>query len=153
MVIPRGQQSAIFTRMTIDSASPRVTWTSLGVELLIGIVVVSIAWAAGIRPVVAAEITSAQIVPAQLSMGRNLRAPPQAARKKVTAPAKPEAGLTPQEQKRLAEALNQLTPESRKRLAKVVKHLTPEQRRQLLAVVKRQLAKKGTASQLTYHPR
>lgn len=82
-----------------------------------------------------------------------MRAPTQAARKKVTAPAKPEAGLTPQEQKRLAEALNQLTPESRKRLAKVVKHLTPEQRRQLLAVVKRQLAKKGTASQLTYHPR
>ena len=81
-----------------------------------------------------------------------MRAPTQAARKKVTAPAKPEAGLTLQEQKRLAEALNQLTPENRKRLAKVVKHLTPEQRRQLLAVVKDQLAKERAASQRARRP-
>jgi DNA-directed RNA polymerase specialized sigma24 family protein len=34
----------------------------------------------------------------------------------MAAPAKPEAGLTLEEQKRLAEAMNRLTPEERKRL-------------------------------------
>jgi hypothetical protein len=65
------------------------------------------------------------------------------------APAKPEAGLTPQEQKRLAEALSQMTPKERKRLVKAVKRLTPAQRMQFVAVVKQQLAKNGKASQLT----
>ena len=143
--------------MIIASANTRVTWAGVGVGPLIGIVAASIALVTGICPVAAAksaEVPSAYaLIPAQLSMGRPGPASAPAARKRMTAPAKPEAGLTPQEQKRLAEAMNRLTPEERKRLAKAVKRLTPQQRRQLVAVVKRQLAKKGTASQLTKRAR
>jgi hypothetical protein len=139
--------------MTIASAHTRVTWAGVGVGLLVEIVVASIALVTGICPAAAAKSADGQstyaVIPAQLSMGHPGPASAPAARKRTTAPAKPAAELTPQEQERLAEAMNRLTPEERKRLAKAVKRLTPEQRRQLVAVVKRQLAKKGTASQLT----
>jgi hypothetical protein len=143
--------------MTIASANTRVRWAGIGVGPLVEIVVASIALVTGICPAAAAKSAEGQstyaVIPAQLSMGRPGPASTPGARKRTTAPAKPEAGLTPQEQERLAEAMNRLTPEERKRLAKAVKRLTPEQRRQLVAVVKRQLAKKGTASQLTKRAR
>ena len=60
----------------------------------------------------------------------------------------PDGGLTPDEQRRLAEAINRMTPKERKRLAKAMKRLTPEGRRQLADVLKRQLAG-GTVSQAT----
>ncbi|MGA3041112.1 MAG: hypothetical protein ABSF54_10035 [Bryobacteraceae bacterium] len=116
------------------------------ISRVMAIVVISIAWAIGTRPVAAAELTSAYIVPVQLSMGGNLHTPVPAARKRMAAPAKPEAGLTPKEQKQLTEATNRLTPQERKRLAKALKRMTPEQRRQLAAIVKRQLAKTGIGS-------
>ena len=71
----------------------------------------------------------------------------------MTSPAQPEAGLRPEGQKRLAEAINRMTPKERKRLAKAVKRLTPEQRSQLVAIMKRQSAKKGAASQVTKRAR
>ncbi len=60
-------------------------------------------------------------------------------------PARPASALTAAEQKRLAEAMNQMSPKERKRLAKAVKRMTPEQRRQYVAFLKQQLAKRSTA--------
>lgn len=56
-------------------------------------------------------------------------------------------GLTPQEQKMFADALNRLTPKERKRLAKALNRMTPEQRAQFAEGVKRQMAGRGTTPQ------
>ncbi len=56
----------------------------------------------------------------------------------------PDGGLTPEEQRRLADAINRMTPKERKRLAKAMKRLTPDGRRQLADVLKRQLAAPAT---------
>ena len=63
------------------------------------------------------------------------------ARKGTTAPTKPQAGFTPEEQKRLVDVLNRMTPKARKQLDKAVKRLTPEQRKQYIAALKGQLTK------------
>ena len=47
--------------------------------------------------------------------------------------AKPQAGLTPEQQTRLAEMMNRMTPKERKRLAKAVTRMTPEQHQQFVA--------------------
>jgi hypothetical protein len=70
-------------------------------------------------------------------------------RQAPTAPAKPNAGLTPAEQKKLAAVLAHMTPKERKRLVKAVQRLTPEERQQAAMVLKRQLSGKGTAHALT----
>jgi len=45
--------------------------------------------------------------------------------------------------------MKRLTPEERKRLTQAMKNMTPEQRRQMLAAVKKELAKKEKAPQIT----
>jgi hypothetical protein len=75
-----------------------------------------------------------------------------APKKRMSARTIPDGGLTPEEQRRLAEAINRMTPKERKRLAKAMKRLTPDGRRQLADVLKRQLAG-GTLSQATRHAR
>lgn len=137
--------------MAIASTSRRI-FSRLHAGLLIGMIVQSLV-SAEFHPAAAAEITSAFIVPAQLSMGRNLWAPTPATRKRMTTPAKPQPGLTEREQRQLADAMNQLTLAERKRLAKAVKRMTPEQRRQFVFGLKRQLAKRGPASQLAKRAR
>ncbi len=68
----------------------------------------------------------------------------------MAAAAKPGAGRTPDDQKRLAEVISRMPPKDRKRLAKTVKRMTPEQRKKFVAVLKQQkqrkqpLAKKRT---------
>ena len=102
-------------------------------RILIGIVVVSIA-----LPV---------ICPAQISMGRpGLDVGQVKERKGTTAAAKPQAGFSPEEQRRVVDVLNRMTPKARKQLDKAVKRMTPEQRKQLIAALKIQLAK-GMAPQ------
>jgi hypothetical protein len=122
-----------------------------------GIVVASIAWATAMCPIAAAtsleDPSAYALVPAQLSAPRTMPPNVPAMRKRLNAPTKNANGLTPQESKRLAEAINGMTPKERKRLAKAMKHLTPEERRQLVEVVKRGMAGRGPASQLTRHPR
>jgi len=66
----------------------------------------------------------------------------------MAGPAKTGDELTPEEYKRLADAMNRLSPKERKRLAKAIKGLSPEGRRQLAQVVKRQLAGQATGSQV-----
>lgn len=67
----------------------------------------------------------------------------------MVGPARPDdAELTPEEYKRLADAINRMSPKERKRLAKAIKGLSPEGRRQLAQVVKRQLAGKATGAQV-----
>jgi len=143
--------------MTIASANNRVTRAGLDIRSSIGIVVASIALATGIRPAAAAcclEVRSAYaLIPAQLSMDRKTPPTAPAPKKSMSARKKPDVGLTPEEERRLAEAINRMTPKERKRLAKAMKRLTPEGRRQLADVVKRQLAGVGTLSQATKHPR
>jgi hypothetical protein len=142
--------------MTIACASIGVTWASLCARPLIGIVAASIALIMEVSPVAARslEVPSAYALnPAQLSMDRKTPPNAPAAKKRMTARSRPDSGLTPEEQKRLAEAINRMTPAERKRLAKAMNRLTPEGRRQLAEVVKRQLARKGTASQLTKNAR
>jgi hypothetical protein len=111
---------------------------------LIGVVVASIALTAGISSPANAgsvEVSSAYaLIPAQLSMDRKtppIGPPP---KKRMSARAKPDDGLTPEGQRRLAEAINHMTPKERERLAKAMKRLTPEGRRQLADMVKRRLA-------------
>jgi hypothetical protein len=143
--------------MAVASANNHVTWAGAGAGPLVEIVVALIALVTGICPEAAAKSAEDQftyaVTPVQFSMGRPGPASAPSARKKTTAPTKPETGLTAQEQGRLAEMMSRLTPKERKRLAKAVKRLTPEQRTQLVAVLKRQLAKKATASQLTKRAR
>jgi hypothetical protein len=101
---------------------------------LIGIAVASAALLAG-------------TCPAQLSAPRTF--PPNApAAGRRKSPAITGDELTPEEYKRLAEAMNRLSPKERKRLAEAVKGLSPEGRRQLAQVVKRQLAGKATGAQV-----
>jgi hypothetical protein len=145
--------------MTIASTGTRVRWASL----VTGILVASAAWVTVMCPAAAAgrveketllEDPSAYVlIPAQLSAPRTMPPNAPAMRKRLSAPAKTADGLTPEEYKRLAEAINSMTPKERKRLAKAMKHLTPEGRRQLAEVVKRGLAGKGPVSQLTKHAR
>jgi len=128
--------------------------TPPAVTILSGIVLASITLTLGVCPeAVLAAPSGYALVPAQLSMGSG--APPSAppAWKRLSAPAKRESGLTQDEYKQLAEAINRMTPKERKRLAKAMKHLTPEGRRQLDELVKRQLAGNGTGSQLARHSR
>ncbi len=66
------------------------------------------------------------------------RVPP--AQKRTTARAKPAAGSTPDADKRLAEAIQNLSPKDRKKLNKAMKRLSPEQRAQAINAMKRQLA-------------
>lgn len=143
--------------MTIPSASPRVTWVGLDVRSFIGILLASIALAAGIRPAAAAgnlEVRSTYaLIPVQLSMDRKTAPNAPAPKKSMSARTKPAAGLTPGEQRRLAEAINRMTPKERKRLAKAMKRLTPEGRRQLTDVIKRQLAGEGALSRATKRAR
>jgi hypothetical protein len=96
----------------------------------------------------AAAAPADSITRVQLSMGRNLAPNRPPLRKKTTAPAKPESGLTADERKRLAAALSHLTPKQQKQLAKAVKRLTPEERSQVQAVLKRQLRVKGNSSRV-----
>jgi hypothetical protein len=115
---------------------------------LICVAVASIALAVGTYPAAAGspEVPPAYVlIPAQLSTARTQ--PPPVKKKRMSAPAKPDGGLTAQEYKRLVEAMKRLTPQDRKRLAKAMKRLTPEERRRLAEVVMRQLARKGAASQ------
>jgi len=86
-------------------------------------------------------------IPVQLAMGNAVHPAAPPARKRTTVQAKPQAGVSPQEQKRFQEMLNRMTPKERKRLEKAVKRMTPEQRQQFAAAVKQQLAKPGTAAQ------
>jgi hypothetical protein len=134
--------------MNLVPASTRATWAGFGVRPFIGIVVASIALATGICPATAAG----NLVPAQLSMDRKMPPAAPAPRNGMSARTIPDVGLTPEGQRRLAEAINRMTPKERKRLAKAMKRLTPEGRRQLADVLKRQLAG-TTLSQATKHAR
>lgn len=75
-------------------------------------------------------------LPGQLSMGHPgfSRVP---APKKRTPAAAPGAGSTPDAEKRLTQAIQNLSPKDRKRLNKVMKRLSPEQRLQLIDAMKR----------------
>jgi hypothetical protein len=142
--------------MTIASASIGVIRASFSAKPLIGIAAASIALTMGISPAAARALDAPSayaLIPAQLSMDR--KTPPNAAAKtkSMSARSRPDGGLTTEEQKRLAETINGMTPAERKRLAKAMKRLTPEERSQLAEVVSRQLARKGTVSQLTRNAR
>jgi hypothetical protein len=143
---PDGRGSAFSGSMTIASANSRVLRAGLDVRPFVGIVVASIALAAGISPAAAAgslEVRSAYtLIPAQLSMDRKTPPNAPAPKKSMSARTGRDVGLTPEEQRRLAEAINRMTPKERKRLDKMMKRLTPEGRRQLADVVKRQLAER-----------
>ena len=100
---------------------------------LIGIIVASMALAAGICPVT---------VVAQLSMVPKPAPVPKAVRP-PTPTARPSTGFTRTEQARLAEAMNRLTPKQRKKLAKEIQRMSPEERRQLVIALKRQMGGSG----------
>jgi len=143
--------------MTVASANCHVTWAGLDVRPFISIVVASIALVTGICPAADAgclEVRSTYaLIPTQLSMDRKTAPTAPAPKKSTRARTKSEVGLTPEEQRRLAEAINRMTPKERKQLANAMKRLTPEGRRQLTDVVKRRLAGMGTQSQATKHAR
>jgi hypothetical protein len=146
-----GQSSAVFGCMIIAAAS-RVTSAISKVTPLIGIAVASIALVTAICPIAVArnpELPSADtLIPVQLSMGTGpVRTPPMRKRMSAPVPAKPEGGLTPEEQKQLTEMIRRMPSGQRKRLAKAMKSLTPEERQQLVGAVKRSLAGQGPASQ------
>ncbi len=142
--------------MTIASRSSRARWDGLA-GTLVGIVVASIALVAGVWPIAAtgsAKVPSTYgFIPAQISMRRpGLTSVPsrgggigEGLGKKMATSAKPQTGLTPEQQKRVAEVINRMTPKEGKRLAKAVKRMTPEQRKQFVAALKQQLAKRRTA--------
>ena len=79
----------------------------------------------------------AAVIPAQYAMGTPPRRSP---------PSRTDTALTPEEGKRLTEAINRLPKKQRKRLAQAVQRLNPEERKQFIQAVKRQLAAKGTAA-------
>jgi hypothetical protein len=137
--------------MTTASAVTRVTGGGSNLRCLIGILVASTAFVAGICTAAKAESSEAPsahaLVPVQLSMGRKVPSGTFAAGKGTSAPAKFRGSGAQEEDKRLAEALNRLSPKERKQLAKAMKRLTPESRKQLTEALKRQLAGKGTAPQ------
>ena len=140
--------SCFFAGMSSGSRSERIKWVGLDVGSLVGTVVATIALVTGFCAIAADRGTNVPspraLIPAQLSMGRpGLTSVPSARR--MAKPAKSEAGLTPEQQSRLAEVMNRMTPKERKRLAKAVKHMTPEKHRQFVAALKQQLAKKRTA--------
>ena len=91
----------------------------------------------------------ATTLPAQLSMGRPgfTTVPP--AKTRTTAPAKSAGGSTPNADKRLAEAIQNLTPKDRKRLNKAMKRLSPEQRVQVIDAIKREFASTPHATRIT----
>ncbi|MGD1068669.1 MAG: hypothetical protein ABSB15_00900 [Bryobacteraceae bacterium] len=135
--------------MTIPSAITRVTGGGFNPWNLVGIVVASAAFVAGICTAAVAQISEAPsahaLVPVQLSMGPKVPAGSLAAGKRTSAPGKAHGGLAPGQDKRLAEALNRLSPKERKQLAKAMKRMTPEERKQLTEALKRQFTGKGTA--------
>ena len=100
---------------------------------LTGIIVASMALAAGICPVT---------VFAQLSMVPKPAPVPKVV-KPPTPTTRPSSGFSGTEQARLAEAMNRLTPKQRKKLAKEIQRMSPEQRRQLVIALKRQMAGSG----------
>jgi hypothetical protein len=77
---------------------------------------------------------------AQLSMGHPGFTPLPPANTRMTAPATPAVGSTPNADKRLAEAIQHLTPKDRKKLIKAMKRLSPEQRVKVIDAMKRDLA-------------
>ena len=105
---------------------------------LIGLVMTSIAFIPGICQ------AAVVVIPVQLAMGGKQGPIPQARTPQATAApaAKPQAGLTPDEQRRFTEAMKRLTPKERKRVTKAIKKFTPEESRQFIEGVKRQLATK-----------
>jgi hypothetical protein len=114
---------------------------------LIGIVAASVALVATAAG--SPEVPTAYaLIPAQLSAARAFPPNAPAARTRKATPAKTGEDLTPDEYKRLADAMNRMTPKERKRLAKAIKSLSPEGRRQFAQVVKRQLAGQATSSQV-----
>ena len=90
--------------------------------------------------VIASIAFFAGICPAQLAMPR-MGPPTTPTPKRLSAPTKPrpEAGLTANEQARIAAVVKQMPAKERKRLAKAVKKMTPEERAQLAVVLKRRL--------------
>ncbi len=124
-----GHRSASYGRMTAASARLRLT----------GMVVTFFVLIAGICQ------AAAVLIPVQLAMGGKQGPIPQTrtAQTPPAPPAKPQGGLTPDEQKRFTEAVKRLTPKERKRLTKAIKKFTPEESRQFLEGVKRQLATKA----------
>ncbi len=80
------------------------------------------------------------LIPVQLSMGGHLAGPTPATKPPQPRPPQSQGALTPDEQKRFAEALSRLTPKERKQLSKKIKKFTPEESRQFIQGVKRQLA-------------
>jgi hypothetical protein len=105
---------------------------------LIGSVLTSIAFIAGTSQ------AAADVIPVQLSIGGKQGPVPKARSSQTppAPPAKPQAGLTPDEQRRFAEAVKHLSPKQRKQLTKRIKKFTPEESRQFIEGVKRQLAAK-----------
>jgi hypothetical protein len=67
--------------------------------------------------------------------------------RKPQAPAALDAALTPDESKRLVQAINRLPKKERKRVTNAMQKLNPQERQQFILSVKRQLAAKGTGSQ------
>jgi hypothetical protein len=120
-------------------------------RLHISIAVASIAFSTLICPLsVAAKLNAASdhtLIPAQLSMGGRLAGPAPATRNPQPPPTQSQGALTPDEQKRFAEAVSRLTPKERKRLNKSIKRLTPQESRQFIQMVKRQLATTEAAPQ------
>jgi hypothetical protein len=142
--------------MTIARAGIGVTWATLSARPFIGIVAASIALTMGTSPGATGTLedpSAYALIPAQLSMDRKTPPNAPAPKKRKSARPGPDAGLTSEERKRLAEAINRMTPAERKKLAKAMKRLTPEERSQLAEVVKQQLSRKGTGSQLTKNAR
>ena len=133
--------------MSIASRSGSAGWNDLA-GILIGVAVASIALVVGfgsIRASRGARVSPhGALIRAQLSMGRPGFTSLPSARRMATH-AKPQAGLTPEQQTRLAEMMNRMTPKERKRLAKAVTRMTPEQHQQFVAALKQQLSKKRTA--------
>ncbi len=109
--------------------APGILRAALGLGLLSGIVITPL--------------------PAQLSRGSSgfTRLPP--ANRRTIVPAKLAGGSTPNADKRLAEAIQNLTPKDRKRLNKAMKRLSPEQRVQVIDAMKRQVASTSHATGIT----
>jgi hypothetical protein len=92
---------------------------------LLGVTLASIALADGDFPAIAGgpKVQLAHAIPAQFSMAR---------------PARPARGLTQDQSKRMAAAIQNMTPKQRKQLTRATKHMTQEQLGQLREAVKRQ---------------
>jgi len=108
--------------------APRILRAALGIGLISGIAVTPL--------------------PAQLSMGIPGFTPLPPAKAGMTAPAKPGGGSTPNADKRLADAIQNLSPKDRKKLSKAMKRLSPEQRAKVIDAMKRNLASTPPATRI-----